>query len=256
MVACASPHWGPGWLGGTITSDDTIVKNCVTRNAWAVKQLIQTQPALLIIVGQPSYEMFSAAFGKWIRSTPRLPTKPVDGAFTLLRQTADPKTPTYVEFAYSSGGRKYALKTRLVVSPHFSYESNFYPQFRLSPSQDRAFRKSFASCVDFLTHSADVTCLPPANKADYVAFELVKNAKGTFAALKRKYPDALKGTDAWIHLRERHAVRRHGRHVREEGALLDEGEQGRLPLAQRRLLSVLRQQPLGVPTRVPLRQSP
>src|SRR5262249_841502 len=42
MVACASPHWGPQWLGGTSQSVQTVISNCVHKNAWALKQLVQT----------------------------------------------------------------------------------------------------------------------------------------------------------------------------------------------------------------------
>ncbi|HEU5109252.1 MAG TPA: hypothetical protein VFT95_11975, partial [Micromonosporaceae bacterium] len=44
MVACASPHWNPGFLGGTAASEQRVIDNCVTANAWALKQLVQTNP--------------------------------------------------------------------------------------------------------------------------------------------------------------------------------------------------------------------
>ncbi len=104
MVACASPHWGPPFLGGTTKSENTIVHNCVSNNAWAVKQLIQTNPAVLYIVGEASYDMFYKAFHKWIKSKKPFPKNPVDGAFTLLRLTTDAKNPYISSSAIKRGG--------------------------------------------------------------------------------------------------------------------------------------------------------
>ncbi|MET5012556.1 hypothetical protein AAHH80_35750, partial [Burkholderia pseudomallei] len=60
MVACASPHWKPGFLGGSDASVTAIVDNCVSRNAWAIKLMVQTRPALLYIVSESSWNMFHA----------------------------------------------------------------------------------------------------------------------------------------------------------------------------------------------------
>jgi hypothetical protein len=89
MVACASPHWGPQWLGGTSQSVNTVISNCVHKNAWAIKQLVQTRPAILFLVGQASWNMFQQSFGHLIRSKTPLPTLPEDGPFTLLRMTTE-----------------------------------------------------------------------------------------------------------------------------------------------------------------------
>ena len=64
MVACASPHWNTGFLGGSPDNIAAIVDNCVSHNAWAIKQLVQTRPAILYIVSQSSWNMFHAAFGR------------------------------------------------------------------------------------------------------------------------------------------------------------------------------------------------
>jgi hypothetical protein len=79
MVACASPQWGPQWLGGTSQSMHTIISNCVHKNAWALKQLVQTRPAIVFLVGQASWDMFRQSFGHLIRSKATLPTLPEDG---------------------------------------------------------------------------------------------------------------------------------------------------------------------------------
>jgi hypothetical protein len=87
MVACASPHWGPQWLGGNGQVVNTIISNCVHKNAWAMKQLVQTRPAILYLVGQASWNMFRQSFGYLIKAEPWLPVYPEDGPYTLLRLT-------------------------------------------------------------------------------------------------------------------------------------------------------------------------
>jgi hypothetical protein len=88
MVACASPHWGPPWLGGTTQTVNTVIANCVHKNGWAMKQLVQTQPAVVFLVGQASWNMFRQSFGHLVRSASPLPPIPEDGPYTLLQLTA------------------------------------------------------------------------------------------------------------------------------------------------------------------------
>jgi hypothetical protein len=39
MVACASPHWNPGFRGGSPQDVAAIAENCVAKNAWASRSL-------------------------------------------------------------------------------------------------------------------------------------------------------------------------------------------------------------------------
>ena len=75
MVGCASPHWGPAWLGGTSAGVQNIIHNCVSNNAWALKQLIQSKPAVLFLVGEASYNMFRLAFGSLLSIDLPLPPR-------------------------------------------------------------------------------------------------------------------------------------------------------------------------------------
>ena len=150
MVACASPHWGPAWLGGTTGSVKSIINHCVKANGWAVKQLLQTRPAVLILVGEASFNMFRYAFSSLIKSDPPLPDQPVDGAFSLLRATCDNRHAVRFKFKGSFDGQAYRISTRIIVAPHFSYGSNYQPQFRLSPADWSAFKAKFAACATFL----------------------------------------------------------------------------------------------------------
>ena len=153
MVACASPHWGPDWLGGARRSGQSSV-NCVSKNGWAVKQLIQTKPAVLLLIGEASYTMFTDAFGPYISAAKPLPKGPSDGAFTLLRLSTD----AAVNFRFNTqvDGVAYGISIRIVVAPHFSYSENFIPQYRFSPSGWAAFQASFPDCAAFLQHDPAV----------------------------------------------------------------------------------------------------
>jgi hypothetical protein len=166
MVACASPHWNPGFLGGTSESEQTIVHNCVTRNHWAIRQLVHTQPAVLFLVGEATYDMFELAFGSLVERDQPLDAEPADGAFTLLRETTDPAHPATLTFQHED----YTLSTRLVITPHFSYSTNFAPQYRLSPNQWQQLQSADAACATFLQSDSRLTYVNAATSEDYEAF--------------------------------------------------------------------------------------
>jgi hypothetical protein len=192
MVACASPHWGPAWLGGTTDSVSAIVRNCVTTNAWALKQLLHTRPAILYLVGEASYDMFAAAFGNFINADPALPAAPDDVDFTLLRATTDPAHPVTFEFATTIDGRPYQLTTQIVVAPHFSYDTNYQPQFRLSPSDWTRFQQSFPECATFLKSDPRFVFQGVASFSPFVAFMIASDAlkDAVLAQLETTWPDA------------------------------------------------------------------
>lgn len=159
MVACASPHWKPGFLGGA-DSEAEIIDNCVSENAWAMKQLVQTRPAVLFLVGESSYTMFRKAFGNLIEiegddKQEWWEIHPSDFAFTLLRETT--KNPVYLKYTTTVNGRPFTLKTRLIVTPHFSYDQNFTPQIRMSKEWFAKLKKQDPDCADFLEHYPEIT---------------------------------------------------------------------------------------------------
>jgi hypothetical protein len=172
MVACASPHWSLGFLGGTPESERTIIDNCVARNHWAIRQLVHTQPAVLYLVGEATFDMFRDALGHLIERDPPLSTTPVDGAFTLLRETTDPDHPCNLVFTHDG----YTLRTRLVVTPHFSYSTNFRPQYRLSPDAWQQLQAGDAGCAAFLQGDPRVTFVPGQLDTDYAAFLLAPDS--------------------------------------------------------------------------------
>jgi len=174
MVACASPHWNPGFLGGSTESIATIVNNCVTKNAWAIKQMVQTRPAILYIVSQSSWNMFHAAFGAHVKRDPPISQYPVDKDFTLLRETTDPEHPAYIDFDVTIDGQPYKSRTRLVITPHFSYNTNFLPQFHCSPADWKQLQETQPQCMAALTVANGFTVVPPNPKYpdDYMVVQL------------------------------------------------------------------------------------
>jgi hypothetical protein len=191
MVACASPHWKPKFLGGSRESEDTIINNCVARNAWAMKQFVQTRPAVLFLVGESSYNMFHKSFGKLIQADPPLPDRPVDGAFTLFRATTDDQHPVLFKFSTEIDVRKYSISTRLVVSPHFSYNSNFLPQFRMSRDEWSDFEKAFADCAKFLQTDSRIEYEAPSYEGAYLAYTMKHDPADVWEDLSRNYNAAV-----------------------------------------------------------------
>ncbi len=161
MVACASPHWNPGFLGGTPASVRQIVDNCVSQNAWAMKQIIQSRPAILYIVSQSSWKMFYEAFGAFIRRRTPISTMPVDADFTLLHETTDPNDPCTFEVHTTIDGQTYDCVTRIIITPHFSYDDNFQPQFRMSPEDWLTFKQQQAACVVAMTEANGFQVVEP-----------------------------------------------------------------------------------------------
>ena len=190
MVACASPHWKPDFLGGTPASERTVIDNCVHENAWAMKQFVQTKPAILFLVGESSYSMFRDSFGALIKRDPPLSAHPSDGAFTLFSETIDPKRPCTFEFSGKIDGREYSINTRLVVTPHFSYDTNFAPQFRLSKKWLEELEKNDPACAKFLKTDKRIT-YDPAKWGDN-AFLIEGDPKTLLAEIDKDYPKSAK----------------------------------------------------------------
>jgi hypothetical protein len=185
MVACASPHWGPPWLGGTNAKVQEVIGNCVTKNAWALKQLLQTRPAVVFLVGEATFNMFRYAFGRLIST--ELPDSPEDGAFTLLRATVD--RPCRFEFVETIDGQAYQISTRLVVTPHFSYKANFLPQFRLRPEAWDELKQNLPDCAQFLQHDPRLQYSQP-GPSSFAAFQIINDAPAALSHIKTTWPKA------------------------------------------------------------------
>lgn len=189
MVACASPHWNEAYMGGQL---QTVVNNCVSKNAWAMKQLVQTKPVILFLVGEASYNMFHGAFSKLLHRNQPLSAHPEDGAFTLFRETLDDADPTHFEFSTSIDGKPYSISTRIVVVPHFSYDTNYVAQFRMSGSDWDDFKEKYPDCVSFFEQDEGyIKVVKPQEEGYFWAVQILKDVGGVLDRMKAKYPAAL-----------------------------------------------------------------
>ena len=102
----------PDYLGGTAASEDEVIHNCVATNAWAISQIVQTQPAVIYLVGESSYRMFAEAVGAHLTRDPALPHNPPDGAFSLLAATTEADHPCHFEWAGIVDGVGYQQRSR------------------------------------------------------------------------------------------------------------------------------------------------
>ncbi|HEX8370750.1 MAG TPA: hypothetical protein VF604_19550 [Pyrinomonadaceae bacterium] len=184
MVACASPHWTQGYLGNQMS---VIVENCISKNAWVVKQFVQSRPAVLFIVSESSWNMFHEIFGKFV-DPGKISQYPADQSYTLLRETTNLDNPVYLRFDFTIDGVAYQSKTRIVITPHFSFNTNFIPQYRFSPTEFAAIAglPDFAAAIDsengFTILDAD-----PSHPNYYREIQ-VQNAAASMANLKAKFP--------------------------------------------------------------------
>jgi hypothetical protein len=187
MVACASPHWNPAYMGGSQESEDTVIYDCVSDRMWAMKQFVQTMPAALFLVGESTYNMFNDAFGNYIVCDPPIPEHLEDNAFTLLKATTEGKC--YFKYSGEFDGKPFNINTRLVASPHFSYNSNFVPQFRMSQSDWSSFEKNYSDCYTYLEQlasSKEITITVPDNDYGFVAVTINTDATAFFNGLKNQ----------------------------------------------------------------------
>lgn len=189
MVACASPHWNEDYLGN---QKATIVNNCVSKNSWAMKQLVQTKPAILYLVGEASYNMFHQAFYNLLERNTPLSKYPDDGAFTLFHETIDSENPTYLKFSTEVDGISYNLETRIIVTPHFSYNTNFIPQFRMSQEDWDLFKSNYSSCYEFLTTDKRLKFVPAEKKGYFISIQIKEDVlDAVLTDLNTNYHEAL-----------------------------------------------------------------
>jgi hypothetical protein len=154
MVACASPGWGAQFE----INKEQVVENCVNKNAWVVKQLIQSNPKVIVFSGESAFQMFNLMFEPFI--TPKLWDDME--VYGLLKMTA--RDPHYLAIQMEVDGRAYRLRARIIISPHFSYDDNFEPHCRLSPDELQEFIGKFPDAYAELQAAARV--IDPKAKGD------------------------------------------------------------------------------------------
>jgi hypothetical protein len=142
MIACASP----GWSSKYDIPTEKITKNCVIDHGYLVSQLLQTQPKVIVIVGGSSLEMFARVFAPYMKDLDYQYeiTDSEGNSHTVMKETYQLlKETTEREKFLQVKIDDYEFKSRIVISPHFSYSSNFVEQSRLSDSAWQAFQNDF-----------------------------------------------------------------------------------------------------------------
>lgn len=164
MIGCASPGWGDIYD----IPKGRVIENCIQENSWVIKQIIQSQPKVIIIVGNSSLSMFLGIFNPFIN----LPNE--KDYFELVRKTCE--KPHYMKIKFG----KFAFTSRIICAPHFSYPNNFEKQFRFSGNEWFGFEQKFANEFKSLNklekehkikmdngyNSSMVITLPGKNKGD------------------------------------------------------------------------------------------
>lgn len=142
MIACASP----GWSSKYDIPTEKITKNCVVDHAFLISQLIQSKPSVIVIVGGSSLVMFAKVFAPFLMDLD-YQYEVIDSkgnSITVIKETYQllKETTERAKFLHIKIG-DYELKSRIVISPHFSYSSNFVEQSRLSQLAWKAFESDF-----------------------------------------------------------------------------------------------------------------
>ena len=149
MIACASP----GWSSNYDIPTGKITTNCVIDHAFLVSQLVQTMPSVIVIVGGSSLEMFAKVFAPFltdldyyyeVEDSKGEKTRVIKETYQLLKETTEREKFLHIKIG------DYELKSRIVISPHFSYSANFVEQSRLSEAAWKAFQSDFVEDTQIL----------------------------------------------------------------------------------------------------------
>ena len=153
-----------------------------------MKQLVMTRPAVLYLVGESSFNMFREYFGNLIYRNKPLPEYPSDYAFTLFHETIDSDDPTMFRFETEIDGQPFKIETRLIVTPHFSFDDNFVPQIRLYSAKREDLEIEYPACFEFLRSDKRITVDEPDKGYDSYAWSAEDN-EDILSILKDKYAD-------------------------------------------------------------------
>jgi|SRR5579871_2366404 len=152
MVACASP----GWQSKFDMPMERIAANCVSNKGFIVSQFVQSQPAFVILVSTSALAMFKSVFAPFM-------TLPSGGdVYQLLVNTC--RSPTYVTIDEGP----VSFRTRIIVSPHFSYPDGFLPGPRLSDDAWKAFEVDFRADAFLLKDKQRVAPDPDTQPGPYL----------------------------------------------------------------------------------------
>ncbi|MCG6940415.1 MAG: hypothetical protein LJE69_04095 [Thiohalocapsa sp.] len=120
LVACPSP----GWTDKYDIPTEWIYHQCVEKNRWLLHQLVQSRPALLVFSGQSALAMFLRTMARHVQPDgERLRTALKQRGTDIFHLMQDLKErPRHL--VVNHGG--VAFRARIIASPHFSYDDNFF----------------------------------------------------------------------------------------------------------------------------------
>ena len=152
MVACASP----GWQIKFDMPMERIAANCVSHHGWMVAQFVQSRPAFVVLVSIAALNMFRSVFG------PYMTMKSEGDIYALLTETC--RRPTYITI--DIGPVKF--RSRVIVSPHFSYGDGFVAGSRLSNAAWAAFSSDYRADARLLVEHKCVVPDPKTAPGPYL----------------------------------------------------------------------------------------
>jgi hypothetical protein len=138
MVGCASPGWGTN----LDIPRERIADNCVNKNRYMIDQLLQSRPKLVFIVSNSSLAMFADGFSK-AGGHIALDFENRD-IFDLLQETCKQRR------TITLNAGKETFKSRLIVTPHFSYAANFEQQSRFRTDAWEIFCHQYPTDAELL----------------------------------------------------------------------------------------------------------
>jgi len=161
MVACASPGW-KSWI-----SDDDIrskiVDECVIKRMWIGLQLLQTRPTIIVFAGKSAFELFHNLLGDAIVIKPDITCDSDKPDIILLKKTIDN------EYHLNVNLDEISFSSRIIISPHFSYQENFYSVCIFTTDEWERFKTQHAGAAEVLTKNTRHTV-----NNDYTVFQFKK----------------------------------------------------------------------------------
>lgn len=138
MVGCASP----GWSEQYDIPRSSIASRCVGEKNYVLRQLLQSRPAVLLLVSTSALSMFEQSFADK-GGCLTFPSENRD-VYDLLKETCLRRH----FFVYENGDVSY--RARVIVTPHFSYAENFVPHARFSRDAWNGFCAEFPRDAEVL----------------------------------------------------------------------------------------------------------
>ncbi len=131
MIACASPGWSRKSFD---IPTRRISQNCAGDRRFALRQVLQSQPSVLLFVGNSALSMFA----DHAPALPWLAAWKARDAFQLLSETTS--RATYLDLEDEG----VSLHARILCAPHFSYSDNYEPGVRMTLFAWRDFEREHA----------------------------------------------------------------------------------------------------------------